>query len=256
MSPRTKTVLRWGSLALVLFPGGLVAWWLVRRITRGPSTFAYPSFITKRRVTNARADAEGWVQTPPRELARQAGQTLGMPGPLDIEVYSLARAIGSETGGEASALEKAAIGWTVVNRASRRGWTLLHLATNTGDYGDRGLYGSQEHGRVMSTARDPTDADVYVATMILSGEWTDMTGGSTMFLGPAAQRSLHRQCPADDTGRCLQPPSTCRSPSGRVFQSCYRSYEAVLAKWRSEGMEPVAVAGIDPERQTFLRPTG
>lgn len=230
MSPRTRTALRWTGIAAAVFvPGGLVLWLLLRRLGASTASFAYPSFITKHAVTHAPADDTGWVTTPPRDLARAAGN-------LDVETYSLARAIGSETGGSASALEKAAIGWSLVNRAKARGWTVTKLATNTSRFGNRNLYGSQEHGRVMSTARDPTDADVYVATMLLSGEWPDPTNGSTAFFSPRAQRVLHEQWVRDERTTRYQTP------------------EEIVESWREDGLEPVVVAGIDPERQTFFRP--
>lgn len=189
--------------------------------------YAYPSFVRNRKVTNASANSDGWVTVSPRDLARQAK--------VDPETYALARSIGSEWA-SGTAAEKAAIAWAIINRARQRGWSVEKLSTFTSREGDRGLFGSQEHGRNHSTARDPTDRDIYVATMVLAGRWPDETGGATKFFDPVTQDILHRQWQRGE--RAVR----------------YRSAAEIIAKWTGEGnvlLPPPP--GVDPQKLALFR---
>lgn len=201
--------------------------------------FAYPSFVRGRKVTNARADSDGWVRKPQAELAREAGEAMGLPGPLDLSTYTLARFLGSEWA-SARSREKASIAWCIVNRLRLRrraypnaGWTMLRMATKTTRHGDRGLFGSQEHGRYASTSRDPTDKDVYVASMVLSGAWPDLTGGANQFFDPATQRAMHRRKP-----------------------HLYKTPEELIASWTASGRQEVypTPSGVRANELVMLGP--
>lgn len=206
---------RWLWLGL----GGASALYIFSKLGK-PSGF--PSFVSKKLITKSKRDAEGFVLDKPADLAKQAG--------LDIETYTLARFLGSEYS-SGNFTEKAGIAWAIRNRARQRGWTLLRLATETTKYGNRGLYGSQEHGRFASTSRDPTGRDAYVAAQVLAGAVPDPTGGSDKFFDPQAQTALHKTKP-----------------------ELYRSVADLIAKWQGEGSEIVRVSGTDSSKLVFFRP--
>lgn len=235
------------SLSGLVLPGGKRLWllggilagaigllvWTSRR--RKGAAFTLPSFIKNVKVTSGIADSEGWVQATPKDLARQAGG-------VSVETYTLARFLGSEYA-SGSPLARASIAWAILNTLKKRqtvgtgagrdrAWTLLRMATFTAKHGDRGLYGSQEHGRFASTARDPTDADLYIANMVLTGAWKDPTGGADQFLDPKTQRILHERKP-----------------------DIYKSVEDVLANWLgTKGTrEPFVVPGTDGDKLLFVR---
>ena len=194
------------------------------------SSGTFPSYATDAPVTNARAGDDGWVRVAPRDLAAQAR--------VGVEYYTLARVIDSEMA-NGSPLEKTAIGWAIVNEARRRGWSLLRLATNTSRHGDLGLYGSQEHGRYMSTARDPSSRAVYIATMILDGHWGDPTGGANQFFNPEVQRRKHAQYPCPNV----------RNARG----ACYDPPEVIAQRWSAGGREVVVLAGTRQDQLWFVR---
>ena len=205
---------------------GLVAI-LMRRRPAG-----LPSFATGDRATRADPDAQGFVRQRPKDLAAQAG--------ADVESYTLARFAESEFS-SGSPVEKTAVMWAIVNESRRRGWSLLRIATTvcwrTPSRGceDTGMYGRQSMtkwrptaNRYAATSRDPTKADIYLATQTLHGSARDPTGGATKFLDPSA--------------------------FGK--QSGTRSLEEVLAKWKSEGNVEVAVAGVRREKLMLFRQGG
>ena len=204
----------------------------VAATVRTPSPFAYPSYIRGRKVTDAEAGDDGWVRASPADLARRAG--------VDIYTSTLARILGSDWS-SGTAMEKSLIAFMVLNRLRRRqraypnaGWTLLKMATHTGDYGDRGLYGSQEHGRYASTARDPTDRDVYVATMVLSGRWPDLTRGADQWFDPESQRKLRAKKP-----------------------HLYRTPEEMVTRWTANGRQRVYAnpPGVSTEKMVMFGPS-
>ena len=159
-------------------------------------TYAYPSHLTGRAVTNAPVGSDAFVHVAPSTLAAQAG--------VDRETYTLGRFLKSEYG-RGTPYKKAAIAHTIINKARARGWPLLRMATTvcekvgeSSTCSDTGLYGRQDMrawrpraNRYASTAQDPTDRDLYVATMCLSGAWPDFTGGADQFLDPATQERLY-----------------------------------------------------------------
>ena len=207
------------------------------RRRRAAATYALPSYIRNRKVTRSTEDAEGWVVESPANLARQAG---GVP----VNDDALARTLASEHA-RGTPLEKASIAHALVNKARQRGWSILRMATTVvyGPRGDKtvwdsGRYGRQNMGRwrtganrYAATQADPTDADRYIATMVLHGGWPDPTGGADQFLDPQTQRRLHERDP-----------------------STWDSVEDKLAQWTSRGdREVYVVPGTDPDRLVFVR---
>ena len=189
--------------------------------------FAFPSYATKVKITNAPTGSDGYVHASPSTLAAQAG--------MGLEPYTLARAVASEYA-SGNAIEKDSIGWAFLNEARRRGKSLTALATLTSKYGQTNLYGSQEHGRFISTARDPTKQDAYVADMILSSAWPDPTGGATKFFDPATQDAMHAKWVRGETS------------------TRYRSANEIIAKWSADGYRPVTVPGTDASELILFVP--
>lgn len=200
----------------LLLAGGLgyLGW---RRFILG-----FPLNVTRRKVTRAIADENGWVLVAPSTLALQAR--------VSVEDYSLARTIGSEFA-SGTFTEKLAIGSVVRNEARRRGVSLLRLTTDTSRFGNKGLYGTQEHGRYVATTRDPSEEDVYVAQGILRGAFHDPTGGAVNFFNPGAQSRLHASNPG-----------------------LYDTPEAFIANRAREGKVAIAVPGTDHRNLLFFRP--
>jgi hypothetical protein len=147
--------------------------------------------ITKgSRVTNAPySKTTGVVPGAPADLAAAAS--------LDIEVYSLARVIASEEGLSSTATQ-AAVGWAVKNHADASGKTLTSLLTyaklpaHSGSYGtqrniEKGTVGFNGSDRYASTANDPYQGHVQIATGILDGSIEDLTQGSDQFDRPSGE---------------------------------------------------------------------
>ena len=206
---------------LLLLGGGLVLAGGLSLLVYRKFILGFPLNIIGRKITKAPADAGGWVLIPPGALAGQVG--------VSVDTYSLTRVIGSEYA-DGNFIEKLGIGWVIVNEARRRGTSLTKLATKTSKFGDKGLYGSQEHGRFASTARDPTDEDLYVARGILAGAFSDPTGGAVNFFSPSAQRQLAVSKP-----HLYDPP------------------EVFFSNRKKEGKVPIAIAGVNPDKLVFFR---
>lgn len=213
--------------------GAGVLWWLSRRGGSG-GVYAFPSYLTGQRVTRAEAGSDGFVHVDPAELARTAAG-----GPYHVEILALARFLGSEYS-SGNAVEKAAIGWTILNRARKRGWSILRLATTVccgaGNCYDSGRFGRQEMpdgcNRYAATSRDASDADVYVSTQILAGRWPDPTQGGDAFFDPRTQARLH-----------LERPSR------------YRSVPDLLASWGVGTTKSIrSIPGVDPAQLIVIGP--
>lgn len=195
-----KPFLYAGGAAIAL---GIVSLIFRRKSVAAGPPFAYPSFLTGRKLTNASVSADGFVHADPRELARQAGS--------DIETYTVARTLASETSGPP--IEKAAIAWAIRNYRDLKKRSIFDLGTKNG------LYGKQAKVGFMATSKDPTDKDLHVATMVLAGAWPDPTRGSIQWFHPADQNA--------------------------IFAKGESSVDAqgLIAKRRSEGREPVYIDG-------------
>lgn len=169
----------------------------------GPA-FAYPSFLTGRRLTNAPVADDKIVHADPHALAAEAG--------TDVETYTLARVLASETSG--GPLEKGAIAWAVRNARGIMDKSILALGTTASGY-----YGRQARVGFVATSKDPTDRDLYVATMVLASAWPDPTGGAHQWIHTGDMDALFARGDA--------------------------SFDAagLIARRRREGKEPVVVAG-------------
>jgi hypothetical protein len=113
------------------------------------------------------------------------------PFPLSLEMYTLARYMGSEIGSVGTPEEKVAVGQAAVNRARRE-----HITIN-----DLLLYrsGNQHYGpihdatmgapfrRWASTARDPAVDDLIVAMLIMSGRAGNFAQGADDQDGPEVE---------------------------------------------------------------------
>jgi hypothetical protein len=142
------------------------------------------------RVTKCPYDkTTGVVPCDPRQLASQAG--------VDDETYALARGISSEEGPSSSGT-KAIVGWAIKNEASRRGVSIFSLVTHatlgahSGKYGtqrniEEGTTGYNGSDRFISTAQDPYDGDIAIASGVLDGTIPDVTGGANQFDRPSGE---------------------------------------------------------------------
>lgn len=142
------------------------------------------------RVTKCPYDkTTGVVPCDPRQLAAQAA--------VDDETYALARGISSEEG-TSSASTKAAVAWAIKNEAARRGSSIFALVTHaklpshSGKYGtqrniEEGTDGYNASDRYISTAQDPYDGDITVASGVLDGTIPDVTSGANQFDRPSGE---------------------------------------------------------------------
>ena len=162
----------------------------------------------------ARLDSDGWLLEHPTDLAAAKS--------VDVETYSLARAITSEAGNEPIEV-RYAIAWAIKNEGRRRGLSLLDLLTYTRERGVTHVYGSQYHelsgdGRYASTARDPSDVDLAIAADVISERVADPTYNASRFFQPMVQNRLYAQ----------------NHPGYK------RDAQAVLQQWESEGWKAVS----------------
>lgn len=167
-------------------------------------------------------DGEQTDRRRPEEYAKATG--------LPLEVYSLARCIGSEGyGGKGSPVEAyAAVGWAIRNRATRAEQSITARLTWDSDAG-KGLYGEQRE-RMASTARAPRRLHVMVAEGILGGAVTDRTKGASAFFDPKVQDG------GMQGGKAIKPTET------------------ILKNWAADGYEWVGrVAGIDTYHLALFR---
>jgi hypothetical protein len=161
-------------------------------------------------------DDMGIVEDDPQSLASAAG--------VELNRYALARMISSEEGNSAT-LVKIAVAFAAVNEIGAEGIAGRLLGGHgegQGHFKKQGYSYSGGKGSVYaSTAQDPYDDDVNIATAVLGGTLADPTGGATNFFRPELQDQQYR---AGDTTR---------------------DADGIVALWRSRGLVPVEVDGID-----------
>jgi hypothetical protein len=172
---------------------------------------------------------DGIVPDDPADLAAAAG--------LDIETYSLARALMSEHGNDPDPYLVAAA-WAIKNYAAEQGRTITALLTDgKGTAGD-GRYGRQSASagtKYAATDQDPRERHARFAGEVLALELPDPTGGATHFFSPKAQDALNKR----DASR-------------------WKPAAELLASWTArgglyaEGAHVVPVSGVDPYRLTLL----
>jgi len=150
------------------------------------------------RLTRAPYDTTtGIVPGRPEDLAATAG--------LDVEAYSLARAIASEEGHSDTTI-KLAVAWAIKNYADRHGRSITSLVTHANNGAHSGSYGTQrdidatlddgitlnprykDSDRYCSTALDPYDQEGQIAAGVFDGSLADITGGADQFDRPAGER--------------------------------------------------------------------
>lgn len=175
-----------------------------------------------RRLTHASYGPDGVVRVKPDELARQAG--------TDLDSYALARMISSEHGRDDN-ITKAAIAHVAINYAARVGRSISGLLLRANNAQHTGWFGTQrdidedsprfnESDRYASTALDPYEGELQIATAVLSGEIPDPTGGAIQFDAPPAFKS---------------PEAAARTAANRL----------------AEGRVQVFPDGIDPDKLRF-----
>lgn len=168
-----------------------------------------------RKVTRTKLNEDDYVAVKPKELAGSAF--------LHVDVYSLARCIASEHP-LGNLWEKSVIGAAILNEAEFRGVTVTKLLIRRSYKGrlltGNGFYGKQA-GRHASTALDPRELDVSVATNILNGFFPDPTGG--------ARRFLHAN--QDQYTRAK-------------VKGYNKTFAEVVEKWGKEGWVPLKVPNV------------
>jgi spore germination cell wall hydrolase CwlJ-like protein len=128
---------------------------------------------------------------------------------------ALARVIASEVGRGTEA-ERAAVGWTVRNRARRRSVSIARLVCHPA-CGPQ--WEAEGKLRPFSSARDASEADRWLAAGILAAS-DDPTKGAIAFIEPALQDEL-----------------------AAAKRLGHRPYREVRAKWIADGMKPIGQVG-------------
>lgn len=142
------------------------------------------------RVTHAPySKVTGLVPGTPDDLASSVG--------VDVDTYSLARALASEEGNSSTATQ-VAVAWAITNHASRSAKTITSLVTQAKLVSHRGYYGTQRNvevgtegyngsDRYCSTAQDPYAGHLEVAMGVINGTFPDITGGADQFDRPSGE---------------------------------------------------------------------
>jgi|SRR5215831_4489841 len=153
-----------------------------------------------KRLTNAPYDkSTGLVPGSPSDLAASCG--------MDVETYSLARAIASEEAGSTNAT-KVAVGWAIKNAANQKygGSITTLVCTADGSYGIQPLVG------YCSTAHDPYEGEGTIAEGIQSGAIADTTDGATQFDRPAGENAAKVQAKRIASGATQVTPEGTLTP--------------------------------------------
>jgi hypothetical protein len=184
-----------GTLAAIVF----AVWALLRDDGEGATvvdklgdgiTDIYSSVVQGTRVTHAPySKVTGIVPGTPAVLAASAG--------VDVDTYSLARALASEEGNSSTATQ-VAVAWAINNHASQAGTSITQLVTHAKLASHSGLYGTQRNievgtagyngsDRYCSTANDPYAGHIQVAQGVLDGTFADPTSGADQFDRPSGE---------------------------------------------------------------------
>lgn len=184
-----------GTLAAIVF----AVWALLRDDGEGATvvdklgdglTDIYSSITQGSRVTHAPySKTTGVVPGLPDDLAAIAG--------VDVDTYSLARALASEEG-NSSVGTQVEVAWAISNHASQAGKTITELVTAAKLASHKGRYGTQrnievgtagynESDRYCSTAQDPYSGHIQVAQGVLNGTFPDPTNGADQFDRPSGE---------------------------------------------------------------------
>lgn len=142
------------------------------------------------RVTRYPANDVGIVTADPQDIADEAG--------VALDVYALARNIASEEP-HSDPTTKAAIGWCCMNEAARRGQTVSQVLLKAKRAAANGHFGSQADkdpdssnykgsDRYATSALDPYDAEITIASGIFDGSIPDMTNGCQQYDRAAGEK--------------------------------------------------------------------
>ncbi len=176
-----------GMLAAIVF----AVWSLLRDDGEGATvvdkvTDGFWDIITSIQK-GSRGAAVRWVQQ--FLLASIAG--------VDVDTYSLSRALASEEG-NSSVATQVAVAHAIRNHAEQGGKTITQLVTYAKLAAHRGSYGTQRNievgtdgyngsDRYCSTAQDPYTGHLEVAIGVFDGTFPDITGGADQFDRPSGE---------------------------------------------------------------------
>jgi hypothetical protein len=121
--------------------------------------------------------------------------TLAADRGVDLDVYSLARAMQSEDSHHDARI---GIGWCIKNHANNLKTSITTLVTrnkNPNHTEHNGFYGREVPGQYCATTIDPDDVTITNARLIMEGSIDDPTGGATLWDGPAGQDAAHARNP-------------------------------------------------------------
>lgn len=172
--------------------GVIIAWWLlgpndeggILGVARQAIDAGVDLVVRGNRLTHLPYDVDtGVVPGNPQSIADTTT--------LDLETYSLARAISSEEGRSDDAT-KLAVGWAIKNRADAGAGSITSLVIRAVEPSHNGFYGTQRNidadtpgykssDRFCSTGNDPYEGDGQIALAIQNGTLPDPTGGAQYF---------------------------------------------------------------------------
>ena len=135
------------------------------------------SIVTgNRRLTVAKVNEAGVVLDSPGALVESASRVVGRS--VDVDSYSLGRALRSEASSGESESSKLYRAHVLINLANSRGLTLTQLALSHTNPNRDGHYGRQIGG-AFATTNDPYVRDLELAEQARSE--SDSTGGAIQF---------------------------------------------------------------------------
>lgn len=151
----------------------------------------YASITRGSRLTRAPYDkTTGVVPRKPEDLAALADAS--------VDQYALARALSSEEGNSDNAI-KVAVCWAMLNYAAKEGQSIsdilihAHEPTHSGFFGtykniDPASSSKGQPDRYASTALDPYEGDLQIASSCIDGTFADPTSGAIQFDRPGGEK--------------------------------------------------------------------
>lgn len=177
------------------------------------------------RLTYTTLDPNGMIPDDPDDLVTAASAVLGRQ--IDADTYALARMARSEgiAAGDLR-IHVALNDLADLNTRNGYGWDAQDLITYSTDAAARGHFGQQLHRRYAST-QDPYAGDVVLAeqTQAQHQAGIDPTGGAVKFV----------------------------DKSSFGVQAGTGSYDALVATWAPEGLQPFNVPGYSDDFVVFRR---
>ncbi len=226
---RTEELIFWASVGLL---GGVAVWQrntIMDTITRG------------KRLTYTELGDDGLIPEDPAELVDQAADVLGRD--LPQELYDLARMKRSEQGQNDDGRLRVHV---ALNDAAEHNWSTHFAITYSTNAAAKGRYGEQftpaerapggvKSVRRYATSKDPYEGDVGIVERVLleRAQGLDPTSANGQVGGGAVK-------------------FVDRSSLGGV-QEGSSSYDAIVARWAAEGLEPFTVPGYPADLVVFRR---